>query len=70
MKLTDTLYYFLPVMMGAVGLVLTITFGSAGAESGTSQRTVTAPGAESVVYFPAQYTLNAPDQVNEHIQAF
>ena len=69
MKLTDTLYYFLPVMMGAVGLVLTITFGSADAESGASQKKVNAPSAESIFYLPARYTLNAPNQVN-HIQAF
>ena len=70
MKLTDTLYYFVPVMMGAVGLVLSLMFGSADAESGASQKMVIAPSAESVVYFPAQYALNAPNQVNEHIQAF
>ena len=70
MKLTDTLYYFLPVMMGAVGLVLTIMFGSADAEAGASQKKVIAPSAESFVYFPAQYPLNAPNETSEHVQAF
>lgn len=70
MKLTDTKHYFLLVMIAAAGLAASITFGSADTESGTSQETVIAPSAESFVYFPAQYTLNAPNQVNEHIQAF
>ena len=70
MKLTDTLYYFVPVMIGAAGLVATIAFGSVDTPSGASQEPVNAPRAESVVYFPAQYTLNAPNLVNEHIQAF
>jgi hypothetical protein len=70
MKLTDTLYYFLPVMMGAVGLVLTIAFGSADAEPGASQKKIIPPSADSIFYFPARYTLNAPNQVNDHIQAF
>ena len=52
MKLTDTLYYFLPVMMGAVGLVLTIWFGSADAESGASQKKVIPPSAESICLLP------------------
>ena len=67
MKLTDTLYYFVPVLIGAAGLVASIAFGSV--DTSASQEPVTAPSVQIAVYFPAQYTLNAPIQV-EHIQAF
>ena len=68
MKLTDTLYYFVPVLIGAAGLVASIAFGNV--DSSASQNPVTAPSVQIAVYFPAQYTLNAPAQVVEHIQAF
>jgi hypothetical protein len=32
--------------------------------------TAAAAEADSFVYFPAQYALNAADEVSEHIQAF
>jgi hypothetical protein len=67
MKLTDTKHYFMLVMIAAAGIAASIAFGSVDAE-GASQAKVIAPSA--FVYFPAQYTLNAPNQVNEHIQAF
>ena len=70
MNLTDTKHIFLLVMIAAAGIALSIVFGSADAEAGASQATVITPSAKSFVYFPAQYTLNAPNQVNEHIQAF
>ena len=70
MKLIDTKDFFLLVMIAAVGLGLGIMFGSADAESGASQKPVTAPSVQIARYFPAQYTLNAPTQVDEHIQAF
>jgi hypothetical protein len=70
MKLTDTLYYFVPVLIGAAGLVASIAFGSVDTSSSASQKPVTAPNVQSCCYFPAQYTLNAPTQVFEHIQAF
>jgi hypothetical protein len=69
MNLTDTKHYFLLVMIAAAGLAASIVFGSADAD-GASQATVITPSAKSLVYFPAQYTLNASNQVNEHIQAF
>ena len=69
MKLTDTLYYFVPVLIGAAGLVASIAFGSVDTP-GVSQKPMTSSSAESVGYFPAQYTLNGPIQVFEHIQAF
>ena len=70
MKSDDTLYYFVPVLIGAAGLIASIAFGSADTSSSSSASPVTAPSVQSVVYFPAQYTLNAPTQVDEHIQAF
>ena len=70
MKLTDTLYYFLPVMMGAAGLAASIAFGSVDTEPVAIPKPVIARSAESVVYFPARYTLNAPSETSEHIQAF
>ena len=69
MKLTDTLYYFVPVLIGAAGLVASIAFGSVDTP-GVSQKPITASSAQHVGYFPAQFTLNAPIQVSEHIQAF
>ena len=69
MKLTDTLYYFVPVLIGAAGLVASIAFGSVDTP-GVSQKPMTASSAESVGYFPTQYTRNGPIRVFEHIQAF
>jgi hypothetical protein len=54
-------------MIAAAGIAASIAFGSVDAE-GASQAKVIAPSA--FVYFPAQYPLDAPNQVNEHIQAF
>ena len=68
MNLTDTKHLFLLVMIAAAGIALSIVFGSVDAEASAGQATIIAPSA--LVYFPAQYTLNAPNQVNEHIQAF
>jgi hypothetical protein len=70
MKHTDTLYYFVPVLIGAAGLVASIAFGSVDTSSSASQNPVTEPSVQIAVYFPAQYKLNAPAQVEEHIQAF
>jgi hypothetical protein len=42
----------------------------AGTQSSAKQVEAAPASAESIVYFPAQYTLNAPNQVSEHIQAF
>jgi len=70
MKLIDTLYYFVPVMIGAAGLVASIAFGSVDAESGAGQTPVTASGAAGAAYFPAQFTLQAPNEISEHVQAF
>jgi len=69
MKLTDTLYYFVPVLIGAAGVIASIAFGSVDTP-GVSQKPFAASSAENVGYFPAQYTLVAPIQVDEHIQAF
>ena len=70
MKFNDDLYYFVPVLIGAAGLVASIAFGSVDTSSSASQTQVNAPSLQIPVYFPAQYTLNAPTQVEEHIQAF
>ena len=70
MKLNDDLYYFVPVLIGAAGLIASIAFGSVDTSSSASQKPVNAASVETAVYFPAQYTLNAPTQVEEHIQAF
>jgi len=69
MKHTDTLYYFVPVLIGAAGLVASIAFGSVDTP-GVSQKPITASSAQQVDYFPAQFTVVAPIQVFEHIQAF
>ena len=70
MKFNDDLYYFVPVLIGAAGLVASIAFGSVDTSSFASQNPVTGPNAQICCYFPAQYKLNAPTQVEEHIQAF
>jgi hypothetical protein len=69
MKLTDTLYYFVPVLIGAAGLIASIAFGSVDTP-GVSQKPIAASSAQICCYFPAQYTLSGPIQVFEHIQAF
>lgn len=64
--------YVLIVMLAAAGFVIVAnaSLDKAGDQSGATQGTVTGPSAQGVVYFPSQYTLNAPEQVGEHIQAF
>ena len=69
MKHTDTLYYFVPVLIGAAGLVASIAFGSVDTP-GVSQKPITASSAQQGDYFSAQFTVVAPIQVFEHIQAF
>jgi hypothetical protein len=69
MKLTDT-QHFLLVTIGAASLAASFAFGNTESQPSASQKPVAAPTAERVVYFPTQYTLNAPIQVGEHIQAF
>jgi hypothetical protein len=70
MKLTDSLYYFLPVMMGAAGLVASIAFGSVDTETVSSGQPASAHRAADFVYLPAQYTPRAPDPVEERAYAF
>ena len=70
MKLTDTLYYFVPVLIGAAGMVASIAFGSVDTRSLDSQNPVIAPSVQICCYFPALYKLNVPSQVEEHIEAF
>ena len=70
MKLIATKDFFLLVVLAAVGIGLGITFANADAESGASQKPVTAPSVQIARYFPAQYKLNAPALAEEHIQAF
>ena len=45
-------------------------FVAAGTQSGAKQVVAAPASMETFVYFPAQYALNAPNHVNEHIQAF
>jgi hypothetical protein len=68
MKLNETQHLLL-IMIGAASLAASFAFGNTDS-TGAGQEPVIAPSAESVVYFPAQYTLNAPYQVNEQLQAF
>jgi hypothetical protein len=56
-------------LIGAAGVIASIAFGSVDTP-GVSQKPFSASSAENVGYFPAQYTLVAPIQVGEHIQAF
>ena len=69
MKLNDTQRFML-VTIGAASLVASFAFGNTEPQSGAMRKPVAASDAQSVVYFPAQYALNAPVQVDEHIQAF
>lgn len=69
MKLNDN-QNFLLFTIGAASLAASFAFGNTQPQPSASQKPVAAPIAEKVVYFPAQYTLNAPIQVGEHIQAF
>jgi hypothetical protein len=69
MKLNDT-QHFLLVTIGAASLAASFAFGKTETQPSASRKPADALSAERVVYFPAQYTLNAPIQVDEHIQAF
>ena len=44
--------------------------GIADSQSSASPAATVSVDADSFVYFPAQYTLNAADDAGEHIQAF
>ncbi len=68
MKLNDN-QNFLLFTIGAASLAASFAFGNTETQPGNGREPVAALSAQSVVYFPAQYTLNAPIQV-EHIQAF
>ena len=70
MKLTDTLYYLVPVLIGAAALAASIAFGSIDTSSDISQKPIAEPSVQIAAYFPAQFTSNGPIQVFEHIQAF
>jgi hypothetical protein len=70
MKHTDLLYYFVPVLIGAAGLVASIAFGSVDTSSSASQKPVSAPSVQIARYFPAQYKLSASALIEEHIRAF
>ncbi len=58
-------------VMIAVGiLVAGAATGKANPTSGSAVEEPVAAPSQSFKYYPAQYTLNAPDGPREHIQAF
>jgi hypothetical protein len=72
--------YVVTVMLVAAtaGMFADAVLGVGGEPFGAPQVTLAAASAESAakgaaegaVYFPSQYTLNAPEPAGEHIQAF
>ena len=61
---------FLIAMVAPAFVAASAGLVAAGTKSSAKQVVVTPASVESFVYFPAQYTLNAPSHVSEHIQAF
>ena len=49
---------------------LTAGFGVADTRTSPASSEPALSQADPFVYYPSLYTLNAPDQVSEHIQAF
>jgi len=68
MKLTNR--YFLTLMVAAAAVAASAGLGIADTRSSDRQVVVAAAPAESFVYFPAQYTLDASGQASGHIEAF
>ena len=62
--------YFMIVMIAAAGIAASTALSNADSRSTVRQIAAPTASAQAFVYFPAQYTLNAPSQPTEHIQAF
>ena len=62
--------YFVIVMVAAAGIIAGSALSNADSQSAAAQDSIAITGAESFVYFPAQFTLDAPATSGEHIQAF
>jgi hypothetical protein len=60
----------LVVVAATAFVAITAGFGIAGSQSGATQTAAEPATVETFVYFPGQYVLNAPNEVNDHIQAF
>ena len=67
MKLTKS---NLLVAVAATFVGITAGLGVAGTQSSPQQVAEAPASAETFVYFPSQYELNATAQAGEHIQAF
>jgi len=61
---------FLLAMAAPAFVAASAGLSTAHTQSSAKQVAAAPASAESFVYFPAQYTLNAPNHVSEHIQAF
>ena len=68
MQLTARNFVFVLIVMSGFGAG--VSLGKANFGSATAERPIPVIAEQTFDYFPAQYTLNAPNQVNEHIQAF
>ena len=62
--------YFLFVMIAAAGIAASTALSNADSRSAVRQIAAPTASEQAFVYFPAQFTLNAPSQPAEHIQAF
>ncbi len=61
---------FVLVMIATASLGAGVALGKANLQPVSGAQDTTVAAGASFVYFPVQYPLNAPNQVNEHIQAF
>lgn len=68
MQITTRNFVF--VMVAMAGLGAGAATGKANFQSIAAVPAPVAAASQNFEYFPAQYTLNAPHQMNEHIQAF
>ena len=68
MELTNR--YFLTVMVAAAAVASSAALGIADSRSSDPQVVAVAAPADTFVYFPSQYTLDASGQASGHIDAF
>ncbi len=62
--------YFVIVMVAAAGIIAGSALSNADSQSAAAQDSIAISGTASSVYFPAQFTLDAPAMPSEHIQAY
>ena len=61
--------YFVIVMVAAAGIIAGSALSNADSRPAAADAVATS-APESFVYFPAQFTLDAPATASDHIQAF